>query len=100
MITTRIFKRPRKKLADLRPGETFMLVGQDLIYQVINLTETDGFLAPGPTLRDDVVYSSRIIGGCVFIHQKSLEVEIVNLQLTEVIDVASTMRADGPSVLP
>ena len=85
-----IFERERRTLGDLASGSTFKFVGKDTVYQVINLNQGELFTQPGVILREDVQYCSDLRCGVVSVHQKALEVEMVDLIVTEDIhNVAS-----------
>lgn len=90
MITMKIFTRPRKKLSDLRSGDTFVLVGYDTVYEVIDLTVGELYMTKDVILRDDIVYCIQVTSGVISMIQKNLEVEVVDLQMTETINVASS----------
>lgn len=80
-----IFRRERHALKDLVPGDTFKFVGKDDVYQIIDLTNGDFFTQPNVMLREDVVYCVDIANGKAHVHQKILDVEVVNLTVTEVV---------------
>jgi len=80
-----IFERDRRTLGDLASGSTFKFVGKPDVYQVLSLDKGELFTQPGVVLREDVRYCSDIRCGAVSVHQKSLEVEMVDLNVTEVV---------------
>lgn len=85
-----IFERERRVLGDLAAGSTFKFVGKDVVYQVLSLNQGELFTQPGVILREDVRYCSDLRGGVVGVHQKALEVEVVDLVVTEEVqNVAS-----------
>lgn len=85
-----IFERERRTLEDLASGSTFKFVGKPEVYQVLSLDKGELFTQPDVTLREDVRYCSDLRCGAVSVHQKSLEVEMVDLVVTEdVQNVAS-----------
>ena len=80
-----VFERERRILGDLASGNTFKFVGKNNVYQVLSLDKGELFTQPDVVLREDVRYCSDIRCGAVSVHQKSLEVEVVDLNVFEVV---------------
>lgn len=76
--------RMMKKVSDLNPGDTFIMVGKPHdVCMVIDLTKTDMFTSP-LSLRDDVKYFTWINSGVIAIIPKGVEVEVVNIEGAEI----------------
>lgn len=76
--------RQRVKLETIDAGSTFMVVGQRRkLYQVLDLSETDGF-KESPVLRPDLVYISEVETGIVSAMPKTTEVEEMNVEVSEI----------------
>jgi hypothetical protein len=79
-----MFKRPRAIASSFEPGSVFKLVGEDKCLQVIDLTQVDGF-KESPVLRQDVIYCSDVETGVVRVIPKNVDVEKVDLEISETV---------------
>lgn len=76
--------RSREKLGNLIPGHMFVRTHEDTLFEVVDLVRENIF-ADGsvPVLRNDVAYVVEVETGVVTIFPKNMEVEIVEVEVSE-----------------
>ena len=76
--------RRKINLGELEAGGTFVSQGSRYLFQVLNMVQHDVFTADPPSLRPDLIYVVEVETGDLDAFPKTLEVEVVDVVVTEV----------------